>query len=81
MTSRDVAQDRLVVIRVTGMHSYQCEKTIEKALIRFPGVHEAEIDFASGLASVLYDGQTVTVGELMRAVSEAGYCAVKFSER
>ena len=81
MTSQNVGQDHLAVIRIEGMHSYRCEKAIEKALGMFPGVHEVEVDFAAALASVLYDGHSVTVGELMQAVTNAGYRAVEYAQR
>ena len=49
----DVGQDQFVLIKVDGMHCHRCEQTIKKTLQREPGVHEVEVDFASGQASVL----------------------------
>ncbi len=37
------------------------------------GVHEVEVDFASGQASVLFSKGTVTVKELMQTVEDTGY--------
>jgi len=79
MTDRAV-QDQLALIRVDGMHCHQCEETIRKMLSRKVGVHEVEVDFNSRLASVLYDPQSVQIGELMDAVGEAGYQAVSFTQ-
>ena len=81
MASQNVANDRLAVIRITGMHSFRCEKAIEKALLVFPGVHEVEVDFLSAQASVLYDGQEVNVSQLMSAVSGAGYSPIGCTQR
>ena len=76
----DVSRDQLVVIRVEGMHCHRCETSIQKALLLQPGVREVEVDFASGLASVLFDRGSVTVQELMDAVNEAGYRATGFTQ-
>src|SRR5437868_5385365 len=46
--------DQFVLIRIEGMHCHRCEQAIKKLLQRKPGVHEAEVDFASGQASILF---------------------------
>ena len=71
--SSDVSRDQLALIRIEGMHCHKCEHAIRTALTRYPGVHEVEVDFPSGQASVLYDGGTVTVRELTDSVNEVGY--------
>jgi Cu+-exporting ATPase len=78
--SSDVSRDQLVVIRIEGMHCHKCELAIQRALTQYPGVHEVEVDFASGQASVLFDRGTVTVGQLMDAVNHAGYKATGFTQ-
>jgi len=78
--SADVARDQLAVIRIEGMHCHKCEQTIQKALSGFPGVHEVEIDFNSGQASVLFNRGAVTVKQLMEAINEAGYRATGFTQ-
>src|SRR5882724_2755448 len=71
----DVSADHLALIRIEGMHCHKCEQTIQKALLRHSGVHEVEVDFASGQASVLFDRQAVTVAQLVESVNQAGYRA------
>lgn len=78
--SADVARDQLVVLRIEGMHCHKCEQTIQKALASLSGVHEVEVDFASGQASVLFDRAAVTVSALMESVTEAGYKATGFTQ-
>jgi len=78
--SSDVARDQLAVIRIEGMHCHKCEQSIQRVLSRFPGVHEVEVDFNSGQASVLFDRGTVTVKHLMEAVNGAGYRATGFTQ-
>jgi copper chaperone CopZ len=79
--STDVSGDQLALIRIEGMHCHKCEQAISKALAALPGVHEVEIDFNSGQASVLFDGGQVTVAQLMEAVNRAGYQATGVSQR
>jgi copper chaperone len=76
----DVSRDQLALIRIEGMHCHKCEEAIRKSLTRYSGVHEVEVDFPSGQASVLFDRSSVTVRQLMDAVTEAGYHATGFSQ-
>ena len=77
----DVSRDQLALIRIEGMHCHRCETTIQKALARHPGVHEVEVDFPSGQASVLYDRGAVTVRQLTDSVTEAGYHVTGFAQQ
>src|SRR3954447_21459609 len=79
--SADVSRDQLAVIRIEGMHCHKCETAIQKALLATTGVHEVEVDFASGQASVLFDRGSVTVKKLMESVEQAGYRATGFTQR
>jgi copper chaperone CopZ len=65
-------RDQLLLIWVEGMHCYKCEERIVAALGRLRGVNEVEVDFPSGLASVLYDG-SVPIPDMVNAVIAAGY--------
>jgi P-type Cu+ transporter len=79
--SSDVGRDQLAIIRIQGMHSHRCEEEIQRALSRYDGVHEVEVDFNSGQASVLFDKASVAPDQLMEAVNAAGYRAVEFMQR
>ena len=68
----DVRADQFTIFRVEGMHCHRCNETIQKALKLHAGVHEVEVDFASGQASVLFDRDSVTVKQLMESVNGAG---------
>ena len=80
MSQQDVARDQLAVIRIEGMHCHKCELSIQKSLQSLPGVHEVEVDFNSGQASVLFDKGSVTIGQLMDTVNQAGYHATGFTQ-
>ena len=73
MSQTDVGGDQLALIKIEGMHCHKCELAIQRALSRQPGVHEVEVDFNSGQASILFDRDAVSVEQLMEAVTEAGY--------
>ena len=76
----NIGTDRFVLIRVEGMHCHKCELTIKKTLQKRDGVHEVEVDFASGQASVLFDPLQITVGQLVDAVKETGYKPAGFTQ-
>lgn len=78
--TRGGAADEFVMIRIEGMHCHRCQQTIQKSLGLIPGVHEVEVDFPSGQASVLYDPRQVKIRELMETVAQAGYRATGFSQ-
>lgn len=79
--STDVSKDQLVLVTVSGMHCHKCEVAITKALSAIPGVHEVEVDFNSGQASVLFDRTRVAAPQLIAAVNDAGYQATGFTQR
>jgi len=76
----DITRDQFALIKIEGMHCHKCEAAIRKALSEFVGVHEVEVDFASGQASVLFNWRTVTIAQMMEAVNEAGYRATGFTQ-
>ncbi len=78
--AQEVGRDRFALIRIEGMHCHKCEATIRKALSGFVGVHEVEVDFASGQASVLFNDRVASVQQMMDAVNEAGYRATGFTQ-
>jgi copper chaperone CopZ len=78
--AEDVANDKLLVIKIEGMHCHKCEAAIRKALAANPGVHEVEVDFPSRQASVLFDPSAVSVRELTQSVASAGYKVGGFTQ-
>jgi copper chaperone CopZ len=81
LMAADVSRDQLALIRIEGMHCHKCENAIRQALVRHAGVHEVEVDFPTGQASVLYDRGAVTMGELTESVTEAGYVVTGFVQQ
>ena len=78
--SDPIPGDQFVLIRIEGMHCHRCEQAIRKALEALPGVHEAEVDFPTAQASVLYDPAQVKVRQLMDTITQTGYRATGFTQ-
>jgi copper chaperone CopZ len=68
-----LARDSLLIVGVDGMHSHACEAAVVRALQEHTGVREAEVDFPSGQASVIFDNRKVAAHQLLEAVEAAGY--------
>ncbi len=77
----NVDKDQLALIRIDGLFSHKCDDKIRKALTKLPGVHEVEVDFNSGQASVLYDGSSIAVKQLVDAIASTGYKVLGYSQR
>ncbi|MCI0497395.1 MAG: heavy metal translocating P-type ATPase [Thermoplasmata archaeon] len=58
---------------VGGMHCASCAARVEGALLALEGVAGARVDVASGTATVEFDGSVVSVADLGRAISAAGF--------
>ena len=61
-----------IEIRVDGMSCASCVGRIEKALMGEPGVAEAQVNLATGKATVEFD-QPTTPAMLIDSIKEAGY--------
>ena len=59
-------------LTVTGMTCGHCQKAVQQALAQLPGVEQAEVDLARGLATVT---GTAELPALIAAVTEEGYAA------
>lgn len=62
-----------MTMRVQGMTCAACAQRVEKTAAKLPGVTEASVNFASEKLTIDFDEQKVTVEEIQKAVSNAGY--------
>ncbi|ERJ11245.1 heavy metal translocating P-type ATPase [Haloplasma contractile] len=60
-------------IQIEGMSCASCAQSIEKALNKTEGVHEAQVNFAAEKAYVQYDSSTVDESKLVEVVRGTGY--------
>ncbi|MBP8601103.1 MAG: copper-translocating P-type ATPase [Candidatus Saccharicenans sp.] len=61
---------------ITGLHCVNCALRIEKALGETPGVEEATVNFATSIASIIFDRQKVNEAELVKKIDGLGYKAI-----
>jgi len=60
-------------LAITGMDCDHCVAHVTEALNGVPGVIGARVDLASGQAEVEYDSARASLGQMERAVEDAGY--------
>ena len=60
-------------MNINGMTCAACAQRIEKVTAKLPGVTESSVNFASEKLTIDFDEQKVTVQEIQKAVSNAGY--------
>ena len=69
------AETATVDLIISGMTCAGCVRTIEQAVTALPGVTRADVNLATGTASVEYDPGAVEVEAIRQAVDRAGYAA------
>ena len=67
------AAPKTVTLSVPSMDCPVCPITVKKALIKVPGVSQAEVNFDKRLATVTFDDAKTSVEVLMHANKDAGY--------
>jgi Cu+-exporting ATPase len=69
-----------IELEIGGMTCTSCAARVEKKLNKLEGVVEANVNYATELASVAYDAGHVQPRDLVRTVEAAGYTAALPSE-
>ncbi|PJA87111.1 MAG: heavy metal translocating P-type ATPase, partial [Candidatus Moranbacteria bacterium CG_4_9_14_3_um_filter_42_9] len=67
---------KLVKLKIDGMHCASCETIIKDELGEVKGVSDIKIDAKSGEGSVILETNVSSVNDLLAAVKKAGYKAV-----
>ncbi len=79
-TSSAWADMRSVTLSVPSMNCSMCPVTVRKALERVDGVEQADVDYETRSAVILYDDQKTSVDQLTKATSDAGYPAAEVKQ-
>ena len=66
-----------ITLPVEGMTCGACAVTVQKRLAEAPGVHDANVNYATGRATLLVDESASKVADLVQAVREVGYDCAK----
>jgi cation-transporting ATPase V len=69
----DATQTEAAEFAITGMHCGSCAARVQKVLGRQGGVVEANVNFATEVATVAFDPAQVSPDDLVAAVAKAGY--------
>ena len=64
---------QVVTLDVQNMSCAMCPITVRKSLTRLDGVSKAEVSYKDKTATVMYNSQKITVDQLTRATTNAGY--------
>src|SRR5512143_128581 len=62
-----------IILPIEGMSCAACAQTVQQALGAARGVASASVNYATAKAAVEYDDAAVGVGQLAKAVRDAGY--------
>jgi len=71
--------EKNITIPVSGMTCANCAMNIERTLKKLPGIREAAVNFASEQAGVTFDDASVSVPDIVGAISKAGFEAQTFA--
>jgi Cu+-exporting ATPase len=72
---------QVALLSLSGMHCSSCAGLIERSLKKVPGVTEANVNFASEKARIVYNPLTAKVEDLVKGVENAGYKATLPGEK
>ena len=72
---------QVAMLSINGMHCSSCAGLIERSLKKVPGVKEANVNFASEKARIVYDPTTADANALVKGVEAAGYKAALPGEK
>jgi Cu+-exporting ATPase len=68
-----VQEKKDILVGVGGMTCASCVTTVEKALKKIEGVHEANVNLGSEKARIVYDPELLGKEDIRKAIEEAGY--------
>lgn len=68
--SKDVVKTKLVI---TGMHCTGCSANIENTLSNVQGTQKISVNFSTGLADLSYDPQKLSLGQIIKTITDIGY--------
>ncbi|MDE7192109.1 MAG: heavy metal translocating P-type ATPase [Clostridia bacterium] len=69
-----------VKFNIQGMTCVVCANTCQKAIAKLSGVKSCNVNFASGVALVEYDDNSISEKDIFAAVNKAGYKAVAIDQ-
>jgi P-type Cu+ transporter len=71
----DAGENQRIQLSLYGMHCSSCAGVIERSLKKLDGVSNANVNFSSEKAAVVYDPSNIKERDLIKAVEKTGYKA------
>jgi Cu+-exporting ATPase len=65
-----------ITLKISGMTCDHCAKTVEKSIKALKGISQVHVDLATQNAEVSYSSESVSLDQIKRAITEAGYQVV-----
>lgn len=62
-----------VIIDIEGMHCAACSNKVEKSLNKLDGVERANVNLALNQATIIFNEDTVKVGDFLKVIEKLGY--------
>ncbi len=75
-----MAEETHLTLPITGMTCVNCAANLERAVKKMPGVQDVHVNFASEQATVTYVPSVTGVEEMIGAIEDAGFGAVRPDE-
>ncbi len=72
---------QVVQLKIGGMHCAACATNLQKALVKLPGVEEANVNIATERAAVTYDPRQLTLDTVRQTVEKKGFFVVEEESR
>ena len=62
-----------VKLKTQGMHCASCVILVEKSLERLDGIFNAHADLSSGIVTVVYDNNQISIDDMVKVIEECGF--------
>jgi Cu+-exporting ATPase len=74
-SSSSSPKNQVALLNISGMHCSSCAALIERSVKKVPGVSEANVNYATEKARIVFDPSAARVEDLIKSVEAAGYHA------
>jgi len=68
-------------LEIKGMHCASCATLIQKNLLKKEGVKDANVNYSTARASIIFDDSQVSIPDLVKIIEETGYFASELNNK
>ncbi len=66
-------QDRILVVKISGMHCQGCADSIAKELNSSNGIGKATVEFSTGKAKIVFDPEKTDEERIGKKIMDTGF--------